>query len=80
VLCQAEEPERVRRLGARASDTARHAGHRDAEQVRAASGPAEYLDIAGERFLFAGTEARDWPELLERLDRWWQTDDVEPRT
>jgi predicted kinase len=72
VLCQADEAERVRRLGARASDAARHAGHRDAEQARAASRPAEYLSVAGERLLYAGTEAPDWPDLLERLDRWWR--------
>jgi predicted kinase len=72
VLCRTEEPERIRRLGTRVSDSARHAGHRDAEQARAPSSPAEYLNLAGERFLFAGTEAPDWPELLERLDRWWQ--------
>jgi len=72
VLCEADEAERVRRLGARAADAARHAGHRDAEQAHAASRPAEYLSVAGERFLYAGAEAPDWPELLERLDRWWQ--------
>ena len=72
VLCRTDEPERILRLGSRASDSARHAGHRDAEQARAASPPAEYLNVAGQRFLFAGTEAPDWLQLLERLDRWWQ--------
>jgi len=71
VLCLCEEPERIRRLRARASDANRHAGHRDAEQAQSASRPAEYLKFPGERFLFTGTQAPEWPQLLERLDRWW---------
>ena len=71
VLCLSEEPERIRRLRARASDANRHAGHRDAEQAKSASRPAGYLNFPGERFLFTGTEAPEWPQLLERLDRWW---------
>lgn len=79
VLCVADEPERIRRLAARAADPARHAGHRDAEQASThaggaagirGSGGAGYLSVPGTRFLFRGTEAPDWSELLERLDRW----------
>jgi predicted kinase len=72
VLCRADEPERIRRLSARAADSTRHAGHRDAELVRSGGSAHAYLDVPGERFLFVGTEARDWPKLLERLDRWWR--------
>lgn len=71
ILCRADEAERIRRLRARALDPSRHAGHRDAELARSASVGTEYLDIPGDRFLFAGTEAAGWPDLLERLDRWW---------
>lgn len=74
VLCQVDESERIRRLHARTSDPARHAGHRDAELALNAGSGAGNLDVAGERFLFVGTEAPDWPALLERLDRWWNTD------
>lgn len=86
VLCQADEAERIRRLRARALDPSRHAGHRDAERAHSAGSGArylgsehrgsehrgsEYLDVPGDRFPFAGTDAAGWPDLLERLDRWW---------
>jgi predicted kinase len=71
VLCRVDESERNRRLCARAADPTRHAGHRDAELARGASSDAEYLKVPSERFLFGGTEAPDWPVLLESLDRWW---------
>jgi len=71
VLCWVDESERMRRLRARASDPARHAGHRDAELARSGASGAAYLSIPGERFLFGGTQAPDWPALLERLDGWW---------
>lgn len=74
VLCHADEPERIRRLRARAEDHARHAGHRDAEQAREVSPGAEYLKVPGERFRFSGTESADFPELLGALDRWWCAD------
>lgn len=74
ILCRAEESERIRRLRARAADPTRHSGHRDAEQaLRTASGD-EFLEVASERFAFGGTEAPDWPALLERLDGWWKID------
>jgi predicted kinase len=76
VLCVADEPQRLRRLAARASDPARHAGHRDAERARTGApgggGGAEYLNIPGERFLFTGAVDPELPDLLERVDRWWR--------
>ena len=71
ILCRVDESERIRRLSARASDPTRHAGHRDAELAREANSDTEYLKVPGERFLFDGTEAPDWPPVLERLDHWW---------
>lgn len=80
LLCVAEESVRLGRLAARAADSARHAGHRDAEQARSASraasaahpiASAAHLDIPGERFSFSSTEG-DWTELAGRLDLWWR--------
>lgn len=74
ILCRADEPERFRRLRARAADLTRHAGHRDADLALGAASGSGFLEIPGDRFSFIGTEALDWPALLESLDRWWNID------
>jgi predicted kinase len=70
VLCRVDEPERQRRIAARAQDPTRHPGHGDAEAQRAADNDC-FLELAGERLLFdTGAGAMDPAGLLQRLDRW----------
>jgi predicted kinase len=50
VLCRVEESQRVQRLRTRATDPARHAGHRDAQlAVAAMHDGGAFLDLPGER-------------------------------
>jgi predicted kinase len=72
VLCRVEEGVRRRRLGDRASQPGRHAGHRDAEQLHSPTADAgAFVDIPGERFVWEASEGTDPSVLLHALDRWW---------
>ena len=77
VLCRVEETERLRRIGARAGDPARHPGHGDAQAARDASND-DFLDLPGERLVFgsSGEGDRARPALFAQLDAWWQADGV----
>jgi hypothetical protein len=71
ILCRVDEPERLRRIGARVGDPARHPGHGDAQAARDASND-EFLDLPGERLLLdTGADPLQVTALLERLDQWW---------
>ncbi|MDB6103239.1 MAG: ATP-binding protein [Gammaproteobacteria bacterium] len=52
VLCSANENERRSRLLQRASDPARHAGHRDAGQLEPAAACDSFLELPGERLAY----------------------------
>jgi predicted kinase len=74
ILCVVEESQRLERLTARAADSMRHAGHRDADLARstAAQRGAAFLDLPGERFQ-CDTGASN-SGLLLRLEHWWCAD------
>ena len=78
VLCLADETVRRQRLAERASQPGRHAGHRDADQLdtpASADDARAFVDIAGERFVWEGT---DPAPLLQALDRWWREETCPP--
>jgi predicted kinase len=56
VLCHANEHVRLARLKARATDPARHAGHRDADLAIDHSPPARFLALPGDRFEFVSDD------------------------
>jgi predicted kinase len=75
ILCSVDEPERLARLASRASDPARHAGHKDAEQAQLAlpAGAVGFLDLPGAR-LRCTTQASNstQPEaLFASVETWW---------
>jgi predicted kinase len=65
ILCRAPEPERTARLAARATDVARHPGHRDAAQIKAVPACDTYLHLPGARLLYSST--RDPQTSLQEL-------------
>jgi predicted kinase len=74
ILCVVEESQRLERLSARAAETTRHAGHRDADLARdtpPAPGAA-FLDLPGARFQCDTGDSNSG--LLARLDLWWGAD------
>ena len=77
ILCSVAEPVRIERLKARATDPARHPGHRDAEFVASYTQCATgFLDLDGERLTFDTHESSTSPlaapleMLIYALDRW----------
>ena len=71
ILCRVEETERLRRIGARAEDPARHPGHGDAHAARDASNDS-FLQLDGERLLLdTNAASTELDALLQRLDQWW---------
>jgi predicted kinase len=52
VLCSANEDERRARLLRRADDPARHAGHRDAQQLDPVAACDSFLQLPGERLTY----------------------------
>lgn len=80
VLCRTTESVRIARLKARATDPARHSGHRDAEATELPPpAPLDFLALSGERLVF-DSDAVSWADidydrllaLLDCLDRWYQ--------
>jgi hypothetical protein len=75
ILCSADEPERLARLAARASDPARHAGHRDAEtaQLAVPAGADGFLDIPGARLrcTMQGSNSTHPQALFSSIETWW---------
>lgn len=75
ILCSTEEPERLARLAARASDPSRHAGHRDAEQAQLAvpSGANGFLDLPGVRLrcVTQDSNSAHREALFSSIDAWW---------
>jgi predicted kinase len=58
ILCQVEESQRLERLRGRATDPARHAGHRDAQiALAAAHDGSEFLDLPGKRIAIDASRA-----------------------
>ena len=71
ILCRVGETERLRRIGARAAERARHPGHGDLQAARDASND-EFLDLPGERLLLdTSAAAEQLSPLFARLDQWW---------
>jgi len=52
VLCRTPEPVRRARMAARATDSTRHPGHRDAHQMNPVVACDTFLELPGERLLF----------------------------
>jgi predicted kinase len=75
ILCSTDEPERLARLAARASDPLRHAGHRDAEQAQLAvpAGAGDFLDLPGARLQCTtrGSNSTHREALFSSLEAWW---------
>jgi predicted kinase len=74
ILCVLDEPQRLARLTARATDVTRHAGHRDAD-LAAAPVPARadrFLDLSGARFRCDGNGSNS--VLIAQLESWWCAD------
>jgi predicted kinase len=78
ILCELTESERLARLGARAADSTRHPGHRDADLARhrPPAGGNAFLELPGERFRCDGGASNPDHQaaLLARIDRWWHAE------
>lgn len=75
ILCSTDEPERLARLAARASDPSRHAGHRDAEQAQLAvpAGADDFLDLPGVRLrcMIQDSNSTQREALFSSIEAWW---------
>ncbi len=75
ILCSTDEAERLARLSARASDPARHCGHRDAEQAQIAvpAGADDFLDLPGARLRCAtqGSNSTHREAVFSAIETWW---------
>jgi predicted kinase len=72
VLCRVAETRRRARMAARAGDSTRHPGHRDAGQMEPSPECDAFLDLPGERMVFDGGDdaVSAESELVAKLDRW----------
>ncbi len=71
VLCRTDEAERRSRLLQRASDAARHPGHRDAQQLQPVAACDAFLDVPSERLTFDSSPGNGaaFDALTRSLDR-----------
>jgi predicted kinase len=75
VLCRLGEPERLARLTARPSDSARHRGHALAPQLERVPACDGFLELPGTRLLFDGRASEaDMSELMASLEAAWSAD------